>query len=226
MILGFDADDTLWHNEDEFQASHRTFEALMADFADHDHVNETLLGIERRNLDRYGFGVKAFTLSMIECAVELSNGSATGSVIGEIVELGQTLLDRPTELIDGVEEVLEELGAHTKILITKGDLYHQTSRIEASGLQPHFWKTRVVAHKNPQTYAEVLAQHDINPAEFIMIGNSLPSDVLPVLEIGGRAVHVPYHVTWAVELHDGEHDAPELESLRDLPDLLREWGVH
>jgi len=226
MILGFDADDTLWHCEDEFQASHRAFEQLLSDFGDPEAINEELFGIERRNMDRYGFGVKAFTLSMIECAVAVSGGKAGGETIGAIVELGHALLDRPTELIDGVEEVLDELESHTKILITKGDLYHQHSRIEASGLADRFRATEIVAHKTPQSYAQVLTRHGIDPSEFIMVGNSVPSDVLPVIELGGRGIHVPYPVTWAFEQHDDDHDAPQLSDLRELPNLLTEWGLH
>ena len=225
MIIGFDADDTLWHNEDAFQASHREFEALLADYGDPHEIEDHLFEIESRNMPRYGYGVKAYTLSLIECAIDISDGRVSTAQIASVLDLGHALLDRPVELIDGVEDALDVLGGHTKMIITKGDLYHQLSRIETSGLAHHFWQTEVVAHKDPATYTRVLGLHGIDPRDFVMVGNSLPSDVLPVMAIGGRAVHVPYHVTWTHELHDGDHDAPTLEHLGELPDLLADWGL-
>ncbi len=225
MIIGFDADDTLWHNEDGFQASHREFEALLADYGEPEAIEDHLFEIESRNMPKYGYGVKAYTLSLIECAIDISDGHVSTAQIAQILDLGHALLDRPVELIDGVEEVLDQLRGHTKLIITKGDLYHQLSRIETSGLRHHFWQAEVVAHKDPATYQRVLGVHGIDPADFVMVGNSLPSDVLPVLAIGGRAIHVPYHVTWTHEHHDGEHEAPTIDSLGDLPALLHEWGV-
>lgn len=225
MIIGFDADDTLWHNEDGFQASHRAFEELLAVWGDAATVNDRLFEVETRNLARYGYGVKAYTLSMIETAIAVTDGRVDAERVSAILDLGHALLDRPVELIDGVEEVLDRLGHLTLMLITKGDLYHQLARIDASGLRERFWKTEVVAHKDPATYERVLGSHGVEAERFVMVGNSLPSDVLPVIEIGGRGVHVPYHVTWTHEHHDGDHDAPRLEHLGELPDLLAEWGV-
>lgn len=225
MIIGFDADDTLWHNEDGFQASHREFESLLAQWADAPTIEDQLFVIEQRNIPRYGYGVKAFTLSMIETAITVSEGEASAALIAEILDLGHALLDRPVKLIDGVVEVLDELADLTLMLITKGDLYHQLSRIDSSGLQERFWQTEVVAHKDVPTYERVLALHGVDPAQFVMVGNSLPSDVLPVIELGGRGVHVPYYVTWGHEHHDGDHEAPVIESLTDLPALLSAWGI-
>ena len=225
MIIGFDADDTLWHNEDGFQASHREFESLLAEWGDATAIEDQLFEIEMRNMPRYGYGVKAYTLSMIETAITVSDGQAGAELIAQILDLGHALLDRPVELIDGVVEVLDELADLTLMLITKGDLYHQLSRIDSSGLKPRFWQTEVVAHKDVPTYERVLGLHGVEPERFVMVGNSLPSDVLPVIELGGRAVHVPYHVTWSHEHHDGDHEAPVIESLTDLPALLSEWGV-
>ena len=225
MIIGFDADDTLWHNEDGFQASHREFEALLADYGEPETIENHLFEIESRNMPKYGYGVKAYTLSLIECAIEISDGHVSTAQIASILDLGHALLDRPVELIDGVTDVLDELGDHTKMIITKGDLYHQLSRIESSGLRDHFWQAEVVAHKNPATYRRVLGIHGIDPANFVMIGNSLPSDVFPVLEIGGTAIHVPYHVTWTHERHDGDHDAPTIDHLGELPDKLADLGL-
>ena len=225
MIIGFDADDTLWHNEDGFQASHREFERLLSDYGDPTTIEEHLFEIESRNMPRYGYGVKAYTLSLIECAIEISDSHVSTAQIASILDLGHALLDRPVELIDGVTDVLDELGDHTKMIITKGDLYHQLSRIESSGLSTFFWQTEVVAHKDPVTYRRVLDLHGVDPSNFVMVGNSLPSDVLPVMEIGGKAVHVPYHVTWAHEHHDGDYEAPTIEHLGELPALLADWGL-
>lgn len=225
MIIGFDADDTLWHNEDGFQASHREFETLLSAWGDADAIEEQLFAIEMRNMPRYGYGVKAYTLSMIETAITVSEGHIGSTEIAAILELGHALLDRPVELIDGVVEVLDELADLTLMLITKGDLYHQLSRIDSSGLKERFWQTEVVAHKDVATYERVLDLHRIDPGRFVMVGNSLPSDVLPVIEMGGRGVHVPYHVTWTHEHHDGDHEAPVLASIADLPALLSEWRV-
>ena len=225
MIIGFDADDTLWHNEDGFQASHREFESLLAEWGDATTIEDQLFEIEMRNMPRYGYGVKAYTLSMIETAITVSDGQAGAALIAQILDLGHTLLDRPVELIDGVVDVLDALADLTLMLITKGDLYHQLSRIDSSGLKDRFWQTEVVAHKDVPTYERVLGLHGVDPERFVMVGNSLPSDVLPVIELGGRAVHVPYHVTWSHEHHDGDHEAPVLDALTDLPALLSEWGV-
>ncbi len=229
MIIGFDADDTLWHNEDGFQATTRIFEDLLDAWADPDEVGDRLFAIEKRNMNRYGYGVKAFTLSMIEAAIDISDGNIDTAQLQTILELGHHLLDRPAELIDDVVEVLEAVGReHTLMIITKGDLYHQLARIDSSGLKDHFWRTEVVAHKDPTTYRELLGLHGVLPREFVMIGNSLPSDVLPVIEIGGRGIHIPYHVTWEMEHADpsvaDSHDAPMLDSLADLPAFLADWA--
>ena len=225
MIIAFDADDTLWHNEDQFQATHREFEALLAPWADAETVENHLTDVQRANLPRYGFGAKAYMLSMMEAALDISDHEAPPETIREIIRLGQAILDRPAELLDGVREVLDELAHRPLMMITKGDLYAQHARIEKSGLAEYFWRIDVVAHKNPTTYAEVLERHNVPVEQFVMVGNSVKSDVLPVLELGGRGIHVPYHVTWTLEEVDHEHDHeyPTLERLSDLPGLLESW---
>ena len=228
MIIGFDADDTLWHNEDGFQATTRTFEGLLGSWADPNEVGARLFAIEKRNMNRYGYGVKAFTLSMIEAAIDISDGNIDTAHLQMIIELGHRLLDRPAELIDDVVDVLEEVGRnHTLMIITKGDLYHQLARIDSSGLKDYFWRTEVVAYKDPTTYRKLLDLHGVVPRDFVMIGNSLPSDVLPVIEIGGRGIHIPYHVTSAMEHADpavaNSHSAPTLPSLAELPAFLAGW---
>lgn len=225
MIVAFDADDTLWHNEDQFDSTHRAFEELLSPWATPDTVESRLFEIEMRNLARYGYGAKAFMLSMTETAIDVSDGDISGAEIGRIIELGHAILDRPIELLDGVVDVLDEVAAHTLMLITKGDLYAQHARITESGLAERFWRIEVVAQKDVDTYARLLDLHGVPIDDFVMVGNSLKSDVLPVVELGGRGVHVPYHVTWAHEVSDLDHDheIPTLDRLRDLPALLENW---
>ncbi len=226
MIVAFDADDTLWHNEDKFQETHREFEALLAPWAEAAAVEEQLTSVQRTNLPRYGFGAKSFMLSMMESALDISEHEAPSETLREIIRLGQAILDRPTQLLEGVPEVLASLSNFTLMMITKGDLYAQLSSIEKSGLADHFWRIDVVAHKDAATYAEVLERHDVPIERFVMVGNSVKSDVLPVLELGGRSVHVPYHVTWTLETAEDDHgqEFPTLERLADLPELLESWS--
>jgi len=226
MIVAFDADDTLWHNEDQFDATHRAFEDLLSEWATPADVTSRLYEVEMTNLARYGYGAKSFMLSMTETAIDVSSGAISGAQVGRIIELGHAILDRPIELLDGVVDVLDALAEHPLMLITKGDLYAQHARIAESGLADHFWRIEVVAKKDVTTYANLLEVHQVAVDDFVMVGNSLPSDVLPVVELGARAVHVPYHVTWAHEVHDDDHghDVPTLERLADLPALLKDWA--
>ena len=226
LTVAFDADDTLWHNEDLFQDVQRQYEELMSEWADAETVADRLHEIQMTNLRRFGYGVKSFTLSMIEAAVRISDGEVDADGITSIIGYGKRLLDRPVELIDGVEEVLDALGHHRLMVITKGDVHDQLAKVAASGLAERFWRVEVVADKDAASYEELLERHGIDPARFVMVGNSLRSDVLPVLELGGTAVHVPYPVTWR---HENDHDGPDVEfpmldGLRDLPDLLRAWS--
>ena len=225
LTVAFDADDTLWHNEDLFQDVQRDYEELLSPWADAETVDDCLHETQMTNLPRFGYGVKSFTLSMIEAAVRISGGEVDAERITSVVGYGKRLLDRPVELIDGVEEVLDALGHHRLMVITKGDVHDQLAKVAASGLAERFWRVEVVADKDAESYGELLERHGIDPARFVMVGNSLRSDVLPVLELGGSAVHVPYHVTWR---HEHEHDVrevdvPTLDGLRELPELLRAW---
>ncbi len=226
LTVAFDADDTLWHNEDLFQDVQREYEELLEPWADAVTVDDRLHEIQTANLPRFGYGVKSFTLSMIEAAVCISGGEVDAGRITAIIGLGKRLLDRPIELIDGVEEVLDALGHHRLMVITKGDVHDQLAKVAASGLAERFWRVEVVADKDATVYGELLERHEIDPSRFVMVGNSLRSDVLPVLALGGSAVHVPYHVTWRHEdEHDGHHVAvTTLEALRDLPELLQIWA--
>ena len=225
LTVAFDADDTLWHNEDLFQDVQREYEELLSPWADVQVVADCLHDVQMQNLPRFGYGVKSFTLSMIEAAVRISGGEVDADRITAIIGYGKRLLDRPVELIDGVEEVLDALGHHRLMVITKGDVHDQLAKVAASGLAERFWRVEVVADKDATVYSELLERHGIDPSRFVMVGNSLRSDVLPVLELGATAVHVPYHVTWRHEEdHDGEDvEVPTLDGLRALPELLRAW---
>jgi len=230
MHVAFDADDTLWHNEDEFQAAHREFESLLSSWASAETVDGCLYQTEMRNLDRYGYGVKSFTLAMVETAIETSGGHVGSDVMSSILSLGHHLLDRPARLIDGIHGVLNQLTDHRLLLITKGDLKHQLARIGSSGLADHFEVIEVVAEKDRHTYAELLARHSVPVSDFVMVGNSMRSDIAPIAELGGRAIHVPYHVTWAHESdHQLEADLHQssvvtVGSITDVPAVIESWG--
>lgn len=229
-LIGLDGDDTLWHSESHFITTTERLEELLApylgehlDEAGHRDAQAHLIEVERRNLARFGYGVKAFTLSMIETAVEVSGARVTASEVQQILDWSKEMLDHPVELIEGVADTVGDLSeAHDLMLITKGDLLHQESKIARSGLADRFRSIHIVSEKDPATYRKVLSEHDVAPEEFLMVGNSVRSDVIPVVELGARAVHVPYHTTWALEIVEGglPHGATQLQSLMELPTLL------
>jgi putative hydrolase of the HAD superfamily len=221
--VGLDADDTLWHSEDGFNEVIATFLDLVAPYVevDREAVEQRLLAIEHANLEVFGYGVKGFTLSMIEAAVELSAGVIPSSELARVVDLGRELMRKPVELLDGVAEVVAELaGSHRLLLITKGDLLHQESKVLQSGLEPHFQAIEIVSEKHPEAYRRVLRRHSIAPEAFVMVGNSVKSDVLPVLAIGGAAVHIPYEFLWGAEHAEHDGTVPELSSITALPAWL------
>jgi len=222
--VAFDADDTLWHNEHLFQDTQKKLEEIVGRYRPGEDIHDALFAVEMRNLQLFGYGIKGFTLSMVEAAVQLTEGRITGPEIHEIVELGKTMLAAPVELLDGVEETLAEVTRRFRvILITKGDIVDQTSKIERSGLAGHFEQVEIVPRKDAATYRTIFARHRIDPLRSVMVGNSLPSDILPVLELGGHGVHVPYALLWAHEAHDAEPDHERfhrLERLSELPALL------
>ncbi|MBC8009710.1 MAG: HAD family hydrolase [Burkholderiales bacterium] len=226
LVLGFDADDTLWHNETLFAAAHARFQALLAARHEPAAVDRALYATELRNLPLYGYGAKGFTLSAIETAIELTEGRVSASELRELIALGRDILAHPVELLDAVPDTLALLAAagHRMVLITKGDLQHQERKILESGLAPRFLATEVVSEKDDATYRRVLARHGIAPENFLMVGNSLKSDIAPVLRIGGLAAHVPYHLTWEHEKLSVPPEAPgrffTLASLRELPALV------
>ncbi len=223
--IAFDGDDTLWHNESLFSMTQDRFRALLAHAADPADIDRRLLEAERANLRVYGYGIKGFVLSMIETAVELTDGRIGARDIQSLIDFGKAMLDHPVELLDGVAEVVEALSArHRLLLITKGDLFDQESKIARSGLAERFAAIEIVSEKDPETYRRLLARHGVEPGRFVMVGNSVRSDILPVLGVGGHAVHVPYAVTWAhEEAEPPAQNYRRIDSVRDLPPLLAAW---
>lgn len=222
--IGFDADDTLWQNEAFFQLTQDRFTRLLADHADPDHLQERLLAAERRNLGHYGFGVKGFVLSMIETAIEVTDGRVPAPVIAELLAAGREMLEHPIELLPHAREAVAALAAsHRVLLITKGDLIDQERKLAQSGLGDLFHGVEIVSNKTPATYAAIFARHATPPDQAMMVGNSLKSDVLPVIETGGWGVHVPHGLTWALEQADpptGHARFRELPDLGGLPALV------
>ncbi len=224
-VIGLDADDTLWHNEVIFERVHERYRALLSRYHDAATVDRTLLATETRNLELYGYGVKGFTLSAIETAIELTAGKISADEIRTLLELGREMLDHPVELLPDTAATVPLLAkSHRLLLITKGDLRDQERKLRKSGLAPHFSQIEIVSEKDPATYAAILRRHAIAPDEFLMVGNSMKSDILPVLDLGASAAHIPYHLLWTLERVDRLPEAPgrffELKSLRDLPPLL------
>jgi putative hydrolase of the HAD superfamily len=226
-VVAFDGDDTLWHSESHFVDAHHRFCSLVEPYVDdRGLVDERVVSTERDNLALYGYGAKAFTLSLIESAIELTEGRITSREISAILDLGKMLLAHPVELLDGVSEVVEELAGTGRrlIVVTKGDLFHQESKVAGSGIADRFSRVEIVSEKDVDTYRRVMAAAEVAPERFLMIGNSVRSDVLPVVELGGHAAHLPYQYTWELE-HVPDADAErqgfhELTSIRQLPGLV------
>ena len=219
--IAFDADDTLWHNEPYFDEAQAKFCELFQDFASKQEILQTILNHQVRNLPLYGFGIKAFTLSMIESALELTNHQINGSVIEKIVAIGKDLLQKPVELLPNVTEVLEQLkGKYKLVVATKGDLKDQHRKLHDSGLGPYFHHIEVMSDKTDLDYTKMLHRLECQPQDFVMIGNSLKSDVLPVLNIGGTGIHIPYHTTWEYEKIDFEIKHENFKSIANLTELF------
>ena len=222
--VAFDADDTLWHSEGHYRAAHAAFEQILGayiDLGDAD-VHAHLLEVERRNILRFGYGAKGMTLSMVESAIAITERRIAAGDIQRIVDLGHAVLEHPVELLPGITEAVSELSQRYPLLmITKGDLFHQEAKVAASGLSRWFHRIEIVSEKNAATYRRVLDEVGIAPAQFIMIGNSPKSDIQPVLAIGGHAVYMPYHVTWAMEadaaLDTASQRLRQVASPREIP---------
>jgi len=225
--IGFDADDTLWQNESFFQGAHTRFAGLLADAAPPYHLMQRLEAAERRNIGHYGFGVKGFTLSMIETAIEVTEGRVTAAVIGEILAAGRDMLAHPVELLPHAHATVEALARDYRvILITKGDLLHQESKLAQSGLGDLFHGVEIVSDKTPAVYTRIFARHGPGADHAMMVGNSLKSDILPALAAGAIGVHVPHDLNWTLDLADPPPaDArfftiPDLSHLADLVDRV------
>jgi putative hydrolase of the HAD superfamily len=205
-LIAFDADDTLWHNERLFIDVQARFLELLARHTDSDIIEQRLYETEVSNLGHYGYGVKSFTLSMIETAIDLTDGRITGADVESILQLGREMLLAPVDLLDGVADVIAELGEDNDLMVlTKGDLLDQETKIARSGLGDFFSHVEVVSRKDRGTYEDVLAAHGLSAPEFVMVGNSLKSDIVPVVEMGGHAIFVPYESTWEHEHVSAEH---------------------
>jgi putative hydrolase of the HAD superfamily len=222
-VVSFDADDTLWHNEQYFLDAQENFWLLMEDFLPAHSSAQELMKTEVQNIELYGYGIKAFILSMIEAAIHISDGRITSRGIETIIGYGKQMLDKPVELIDGVEDVLRALdGRYRLVVTTKGDLLDQERKLIKSGLAAYFHHIEIVSDKNEAEYRKLIRHLDIDPAQFLMIGNSLRSDILPVLKVGGHGIHVPYHTTWAHEqidheiVHDQFHQITRITELTSL----------
>ena len=200
QVIGFDADDTLWVNETYFRDTEDKFADLLEKYETKNKIDQELFRTEIKNLDLYGYGIKGFVLSMIECALELSNNQVSSKTVSALLDLGKDMITQPVELFDGVEEVLERLkNKYRLIVLTKGDLLDQERKLERSGLSEYFHHVEVLSDKKEKNYSDLLEHLEIDPSEFLMIGNSLKSDVLPLVNIGARAVHIPFHTTWQHE---------------------------
>ncbi|GLU45447.1 HAD family hydrolase [Allomuricauda sp. NBRC 101325] len=221
-VIGFDADDTLWVNETYFRDTEEKFAELLDAYETKNKIDQELFKMEMANLDIYGYGIKGFMLSMIESALDLSNNQVSQNTIAEILDLGKRMISHPVELLDGVEEVLSKLmGKYRLIVLTKGDLLDQERKLEKSGLSRYFHHVEVLSDKQENNYSNLLEHLNIDVSEFLMIGNSLKSDVLPIINIGAQAVHVPFHTTWAHEMVAEDEMVNNHLKLNSLKDILK-----
>ena len=219
--IGFDADDTLWQNETFFRMTEQRFTELLSEHGEHEVLTARLLEAERRNLAFYGYGVKGFTLSMIETAVEVTKGEVSASVIAEILSFGRQMLQNPVETLPHARETLEALaGKYRIVLITKGDLFDQERKLAQSGLGEYFDAVEIVSEKTPKTYERIFARHGDGAARAVMVGNSIKSDVVPAIAAGSFGVHVPHELTWVLEHEDAPEDNPRFRRIEELGMLV------
>lgn len=214
-LVGFDADDTLWRSEDYYRDAQTAFEGIVGGYVDLDDAHDRLYAVEKQNIALFGYGAKGMTLSMVEAAIAITKERISARDLHRIVEIGKSVLQHPVELLPGIREAVEEIARERPVvLITKGDLFHQEAKVRDSGLSDLFRRIEIVSEKDTATYARLFAEFALAPSQFAMIGNSLRSDIVPVLELGGCGVHMPYHVTWA---HETETAPPTaLERLRSV----------
>jgi len=224
-VIAFDADDTLWDNEAYFQEAEKKFCALLEDYLPQHSVSRELLQTEIQNIQLYGYGIKGFMLSMVETAVRVTNGRIDAGMIMKIIGFGQEILQKPVHLIDGVEEVLTALrGRYRLVMATKGDLLDQERKLRKSGLEQLFHHIEIMSDKKEEDYRRLIRRLDIFPEEFVMIGNSIKSDVLPVLSIGGHGIHIPYHITWEHERIDATVDHANFRQFEKINSILEHFS--
>lgn len=221
-VIGFDADDTLWVNETYYREAELEFAALLAQYETANKIDQELFKMEMCNLDMYGYGVKSFILSMVESAIDISNNKVSIKTISDILNIGKNMINKPIELLDGVEEVLKTVSKKYRlILATKGDLLDQERKLERSGLTEYFHHIEVLSDKKAANYSKLLNHLDINPEEFLMIGNSLKSDILPLVDIKAHAIHVPFHTTWIHEqVTEEETNGKEYRTVKNLKQII------
>jgi putative hydrolase of the HAD superfamily len=224
-VIAFDADDTLWVNEPFFREAEERFASLLEDFMPHHSIMKELFRTEIGNLGLYGYGIKGFMLSMIETAMRITDQKMPLGMIDKILEIGKDMLAKPVDLIPGVEEVLKELnGDYRIVMATKGDLVDQERKLKKSGLEPHFHHIEIMSDKQVADYYKLIRHLDVAPEEFVMLGNSLKSDILPVLELGGHGIHIPFHITWLHEQieHEINHERfYQAERIGEVAELIR-----
>lgn len=220
-VIGFDADDTLWVNETYFRETEHKFAKLLSGYETENKIDQELFKTEIKNLDLYGYGIKGFALSMIESSIDLSDGKVSIKTISKILDLGKSMITMPVELIDGIEEVLKKLSKKYRlILLTKGDLLDQERKLEKSKLSEYFHHIEVLSDKKEHNYSNLLEHLEINVNDFLMIGNSLKSDVLPLVNIGAQAIHVPFHTTWAHETVHKNDDNGGYKTVNNINEVL------
>ncbi|THH36857.1 HAD family hydrolase [Aliishimia ponticola] len=226
--VAFDADDTLWHNERFFHLTQEHFAELLADYTDKDRLMQRLLAAERRNLGHYGFGIKGFVLSMIETAIEVTEEKVPARVIAQLLEAGQDMLQHPIELLPHARQAVETVAqSHRVLLITKGDLMDQERKLAQSGIGEMFHGVEIVSNKTPEVYARIFAAHGDGAEKSMMVGNSMRSDVVPMVEIGGWGVFVPHGLEWEIEKADppdGHHRYRDIPDLSHLAELVEQIG--
>ncbi|MCU4175967.1 HAD family hydrolase [Carboxylicivirga sp. N1Y90] len=220
-VIGFDADDTLWENETFFREAENEFAHLMQAYSEEKDVLKELYKVEMDNMPIYGYGIKAFVLSLLETATIITGGKLSSGQAEQILAIGKTMLHKPVELLDGVEEVLRFLSAKYRLIVaTKGDLLDQERKLNKSGLIKYFHHIEVMSDKHPKAYLKLIKHLDILPEQFLMVGNSMKSDVIPVVEIGGFGMHIPFHTTWQHEVVESVHDSVRMVELEKLTDVL------
>jgi putative hydrolase of the HAD superfamily len=224
-VIAFDADDTLWVNEPYFQEVEHKFCLLLEDYLPAHAVSKELYAMEMQNLPLYGYGIKAFMLSMIETVLKLTNNTANPEILHKAIQYGQEMLNKPIELLDGVEDTLSALkGKYRLVVATKGDLLDQERKLKKSGLEHYFHHIEIMSDKQESDYLKLIRHLDCRPDEFLMIGNSLKSDVIPVLAIGGHGAHVPYHTTWAHEKIEHTIEHPNFYEMGNVADITSYLG--